>query len=271
MVRAVQATLFMAGIAYTHATCYTVTGADTQADHQECYTNVLWAKQTGILTQANLYVNYTGLTEASSNSAFQCVLWLKGQNGIEANGAEGHNCSEPCQAYPEWGCHGNTSAVGGVTGAAPGNEESGGFPWWGWLLIVLGICCVCPCLALMCASFLCYEAVAFILDPLCGGKNKPQKKKRAVKKPIVAPEAPAAVAPATTSYVWVPAPVATTAVPMPVYTAAPVTTAYAAPMVTTAQPVTTAVAPPMMYAAPAGSVSYAPAFGQQQWSPAFGQ
>jgi len=157
-------------------------------------------------------------------------------------------------------CSGEASETATCTVAKSGNsKESGGWPWWAWLLLVLGVCVALPCLALCCAAALCYEAVSFILDPIFGGK-KPQKKKRAVKKPVAAPAVPAApaVTPVTTSIthpIRMVAPVATTAVPMPAYTYAtpPVTTAFAAPVAAPAASVTYA-AP---IAAPAASVSYA--------------
>jgi hypothetical protein len=227
----------------------------------KCARNVVWARKTGISTRIDYYTKFDNLTASSSFGDFQCALH---KLTIDANvNSTGHECMSPCSKQPLTYKNGTEVLCGGET-VADGNtstdsakkpaEAAKGWPTWAWVLLVLGLlCCVLPCLGVLCSCFLCYEAVAWIFESLGLVGKKPQKKKRAVKKTAE-----------TGALAATPTPVATTAVPMPVYTsyAAPVTTAVttAPPVYLQAQPAPMAsvsYAAPAVYAAPAASVSYA--------------
>jgi len=233
------------------ATCSDV----AEGSDASCAKHAMWAMKTGVLDHKDdWYKNWPDVVALNASvpstlNAWQCVLYHKTLNGENNAGQEGHNCTMPCNYDNECVYVPPTPAPTAAATAAATAAPATGFPVWGWVLLALGFCCGIPLLVLCCGAFLCYEAVAFILDPIMGGKKGAQKKKRAVKK-VAEPEAPAAAAP-----VFMPAPVYTTSVPMPVYQAAPMVT-YAAPHLVQAQPVYATQAASVSYAAPA--VTYAP-------------
>jgi len=241
-----------------NTTCKDVTASDTGVD-KTCFDNALWAQANGSQLHPEWYTNYPTVNNKSSVATWQCVLYRKSQNDDVTGGQESHNCTQPCDFNDDCTPKPTTTTTTPVAAAAADTkavEKSGGFPVWGWVLLIMGVCCLLPLLGICCAGFMCYEAVAFILDPIMGGKKEgAQKKKRAVKKI----EAEPAAAPVATL-----APVYTTSVPMPVYQSAPMVT-YAAPQyVVEAQPVyaaqaasVTYAAPAVTYAAPPASVSFA--------------
>lgn len=234
------------------ATCKDVAASDDGVD-ATCYENALWAQANGSQVHPEWYTNYK-VTNTSSVTAWQCVLYHKSLNKDDNDGKESHNCTKPCNFNSDCTLKATPApapapAAVAVADTTTVKKSDGGMPGWAWALIVVGVCCGLPCLGLMCSAFLCYEAVAFIVDPIFGKKDAP-KKKRAVKK-AVEPAAPAAAAPVATL-----APVYTTSVPMPVYQAAPMVT-YAAPQILQAQPVYATQAASVSYAAPTASVSYA--------------
>eukprot|EP00928_Gymnodinium_smaydae_P036693 TRINITY_DN25610_c0_g2_i1.p1 TRINITY_DN25610_c0_g2~~TRINITY_DN25610_c0_g2_i1.p1 ORF type:complete len:540 (+),score=87.57 TRINITY_DN25610_c0_g2_i1:61-1620(+) len=127
--------------------------------------------------------------------------------------------------------------------------------WWQYLLIILGLCFICPCIGIACSAALCYESVAWIF----GGGDKPQKKNtsRGVKVKVKRDTAP--VAPAAAPVV-VPATVATTSVQYlsvaaPMVQHAPVASSVASPAQYMHVPVAQTYARPTPYVA--SSIQYA--------------
>jgi hypothetical protein len=75
---------------------------------------IQWAMTTGVKVHADWYASFKNLN-SSDWSSFQCALWMKHQNGLQANGSEGHLCNHPCVALPLLHCPG-----GSCSGANPG-------------------------------------------------------------------------------------------------------------------------------------------------------
>lgn len=166
------------------STCYDVSASETAPQYQECKRNLLWAKSTGIKTNPQYYVNYT-IDENCSLTDFQYVLFTMTEPG-DLSGAKGHSCPEPCTKFV-----GSTYvaaappvsrdvSLGTEVTSSRKTSGSPGMPWYTWVLIIIGVLCCCPIILIACASFICYESVAFILDPFFGDK-KPKKKKRGLK------------------------------------------------------------------------------------------
>jgi len=212
----------------TQKDCKDVSESSTDAAEAKCYKNAMWAKITGSqgADTKQWYVNYSTVTNESSVAAWQCVLYQKSVNPLLTGGEESHNCSKACNfnvdcvAVPA-----PTPAPAAVVKDVATKKSDGGMPVWGWVLIVLGVCCVGGAVA------------AYVLGVFEG---KAPKKKRAIKK-VVEPPAAAPAAPVAMF-----SPVITTSVPMPVYTMAPQVT-YAAPQVIHAQPQVTYAAPQVTY------------------------
>merc|ERR1719277_1564726 len=76
-----------------NGSCLTVDASTTHPLGKKCYNNVIWAKETGIKTQPQMYENYTTLTNTSSFADFQCALY--GMVGGDEAGT-GHGCPMPC-------------------------------------------------------------------------------------------------------------------------------------------------------------------------------
>merc|ERR1719230_1161338 len=106
-----------------------------------CYTNVIWAKETGITENPSMYMNYTTLTTNSSLADFQCALY--GMKGGDESGT-GWNCTKPCTstivAGPGEMCEVVSTTL--ATTTTPGTSSSSSFPWWAWLLVVLALLAV---------------------------------------------------------------------------------------------------------------------------------
>jgi len=271
-VAAFVATLSQRGlVAAESLECYDAVPGD-----EPCYSNLLWAKNTGIKTNPEFYENYSFLDENSPMSHFQYVLWSLTSR---SNKGGGWNCTKPCHSTDQMRAAAadktrktlpevqlstapSTTIVGTplttTTTAVPSSGLSS-WPWWGWLLLLLALCC---------------------LLALCGGlywmfagkkERGPSKKKRSTKKLL-----PAQTAVPEPSNFTVAPPVymdsVTTATATPVTTYAPATDARSfvmqpapaqmmpapAPVMTAAQPImmqpepATAIAQPiMMQAAPA--------------------
>lgn len=218
----------------------------TAASPGQCFGAVMWAKNVGIVQQPDYYGAWPGLNTNSSFEDFQYVLNQMIDNP-QSNGT-GWQCPMPCTSTyittltttaavtstaglvstsaKDLVMPSSTSpAVFSTTTAMVGaSDESSGFPWWGWL-ILLGVALLC-CAGLV-AAYMKY------------GTGKAKKTKRAM---AVKAEAPPAAA---TTRIAAPAPA-----PAPVtYTAAPTYTAVPAPPVQlTAQPVQTVAAPAVQYA-----------------------
>lgn len=111
---------------------------DATDEKDSCHSNVLWAMQTGITTDPDLYTNYTRLNTDSPYKDFQCAFWDKGV----------WNCPRPCSSTLIPAC--NQSAVQSTTTVAittTTGVSGNSFPWWAWALIVS------PCTILCCAAY----------------------------------------------------------------------------------------------------------------------
>eukprot|EP00448_Togula_jolla_P016618 CAMPEP_0170591810 /NCGR_PEP_ID=MMETSP0224-20130122/12599_1 /TAXON_ID=285029 /ORGANISM="Togula jolla, Strain CCCM 725" /LENGTH=253 /DNA_ID=CAMNT_0010915693 /DNA_START=72 /DNA_END=833 /DNA_ORIENTATION=- len=151
---------------------------------KNCWVNTYWAKEVGIKEHPEWYVPH-GLTEESDYADFQRFLYNNSGNHTGPS----YNCTDPCAAA------GSSSAM----------------PWWAWVLLTLGICCLGPALCLACMCFCCYEMVEGIF-----GKKEPKKNKRSIKK-----LKPSAQQPQGQQMQMMPAPVATQMQPVPMYQLAP--------------------------------------------------
>jgi len=69
---------------------------DSVGANQECYTNVVWAKDIGIKSHPEWYSDYS-LTANSSFADFQCALHDK----VGPGGGDGWNCPKPCTSMLE--------------------------------------------------------------------------------------------------------------------------------------------------------------------------
>eukprot|EP00929_Paragymnodinium_shiwhaense_P003677 TRINITY_DN104287_c0_g1_i1.p1 TRINITY_DN104287_c0_g1~~TRINITY_DN104287_c0_g1_i1.p1 ORF type:complete len:293 (+),score=34.26 TRINITY_DN104287_c0_g1_i1:75-953(+) len=186
----------------------------------ECHNNVLWALRQGRLDHPDYYPK-----GATTYSDFLCALYLKvGEEGDAVDRATGvtpaHNCTlPPCTAISEaMEKEGGEQVQACLTSKRETAEPAGeapSMPWWGWVLITLGV----------------LLAAAAAAWAVMGGRKKAAQKKRSLR---VADHAGAPAAPE---------PVPTTAEPLATYTAPPVYTSVAAPIytsVTKAPPVITA-------------------------------
>jgi len=155
----------------------------TIVENPECYTNVTWAMETGIIENKTWYPEGT-VTRAD----FQCALFLKFGNPGDPAFAS-HGCvMPPCTKVAQ-----NMTSVNATTGLkqfrdvsnncdkAPivEKEEEASMPWWGIVLIVVGVLVV---------------VVGGVVAAMSGGA-KPKKKKRALAPP---PPIPAKVEPLPT-------------------------------------------------------------------------
>lgn len=270
------------------ASCHDIVKDDVNSSDEviaTCARNVLWAKNVGIVDDPKYYTNFVDLSKFSDLGDFQCALWHKSVNGINANGTEGHGCMHPCTPRPlhvffgsvgpickgdancelsQWGHWAACTAIAGggtqrtrvrtirnnrigsgkpcvgdvsetvqgckvprLKATEPDSQIRWPGPWYMWVLLVLGFVCG---LALLAWAF--------------SRRRTPSKKKRSVKKsaassPDVAE--PPAITPQAQSLAM-PAPVATSSIPLRAYTyqavpgapvsfATPIITAYAPPMV----------------------------------------
>jgi hypothetical protein len=186
----------------------------TEASNPGCFGNVTWAMSEGKANHSDWYP-----TGTETFADFQCALFLK--KGDEWAGPA-HNCLlPPCTPV---------SASMTSKGSPPHYlqevkdckkpEEEPSFPWWGWVLVAVGVLSL---------------AVIGALVAMQMNKKAPKKKKRALK-PQPAPEPK-------------PEPVETKVEPLPTYQMV-----YTAPPVMTAAPVYAAPAP-VVTAAPLGTVS----------------
>eukprot|EP00929_Paragymnodinium_shiwhaense_P106807 TRINITY_DN7253_c0_g1_i1.p1 TRINITY_DN7253_c0_g1~~TRINITY_DN7253_c0_g1_i1.p1 ORF type:complete len:292 (+),score=46.39 TRINITY_DN7253_c0_g1_i1:77-952(+) len=198
----------------------------------ECFVNVEWAMRDGIHQNASMYPAGT-----TTFPDFQCALFLKSG---QADGPA-HGCSKPPCANLSATMEANGEAVkaclGPLDAAEPIEEQAAGpsMPWWGWILIVLGV--------LLAGVGLAFAMGVFKIE-------KKPKKKRAVRMPPAhagAPEtaeaepAPQAVAPTQSASM----PMYTVMSPGPVQTGSYLITA--PPMLTSARVVAAA---PVYAAAP---------------------
>jgi len=197
--------------------CRDIVGSPVQNDTEltggdlNCWVNMLWAKNEGIDKHPEWYTPHD-LTKESDYGDFQYFLWNMSGNMTGPS----FDCPEPCRG------------------------SSSSMPWWAWILLALGICCLGPALLLACMCFCCYEMVEGIF-----GKKEPRSKRSIKKlKPAAQPQAQQ----------MQPMPVATQMQPVPMYQLAPGQPGqmmYAAPGPYAQQP--------MYYQQPA----YAPVPGQQ--------
>lgn len=211
----------------------------------ECFGNVTWAMQTGIVNFDYMYTNYSGLTATSSRNDFQCALY--GMSGSIYSGTS-WSCPPSCDSNFTEICAPPTlpptaaptvptiPPLAAVVSTTVAPESSSSIPWWVWLLLAaLGLAMI----------------IVGVSAGRCAGKKEAPKKKRALAPPPPPPKPkPEPVAEPTP--VMQPMPVFVTTVAAPVqqftyaapqvaqYTALPVVNAgppvYTA---TTAQPVTT--------------------------------
>mmetsp|Transcript_49422 Transcript_49422/g.138405 ORF Transcript_49422/g.138405 Transcript_49422/m.138405 type:complete len:324 (-) Transcript_49422:104-1075(-) len=231
-VAAFVATLSQRGlVAAESLECYDAVPGD-----EPCYSNLLWAKNTGIKTNPEFYENYSFLDENSPMSHFQYVLWSLTSR---SNKGVGWNCTKPCtysvKILPGAEVASNVNAAGGlmsmITTEArePGSTTAGpttttmssgsSLPWWAWCLLAALLVCLCG-------------TAALVVSMLSGGKKRgPSKKKRA------------------TNVTPTPAPASVAELYMPTAQLAQPATTYAAPPGYTAVP--TAAPVPMQYAAAA--------------------
>jgi hypothetical protein len=103
--------------------CHDITPLDLNSSDislKRCAKGVQWAMTTGIKLHSDWYSSFQNLislrsTTDSQWANYQCALWMKHKNGLEANGSEAHLCSQPCTAQPLFHCPG-----GSCSGANPG-------------------------------------------------------------------------------------------------------------------------------------------------------
>jgi len=144
---------------------------DAVPGDEPCYSNLLWARNTGIITKPEFYKNYTFLNANSPLSDFQYVLWSLTSPGNEG---VGWNCTRPCMSDQMKIVPKDTVADITTTTTVAAASGLSSWPWWGWLLLLLALCCL---LALCGGLYWLYA----------GKKEKgPSKKKRATKKPLPA-------------------------------------------------------------------------------------
>lgn len=226
----------------TTPTCYNV----LPTSPGQCYNNMIWARDTGLVQDPDWYSPWPTLSNASELGDFQYVLHAKLQSG---NGT-GWQCPMPCTSTF---CNGGsctttvtTTTILKALDVAPNTTTtmlttittttvaagSGSGPWWAWVLGVVAI--------LLC----CLAALGYFFM----SKPKPQKSKRAVA-PAKAPPAPPAPMPQA-------APVMTTVAPVMTAQPAVQTVLTAPPVYTEARSVQVAAAAPVYTAAPA--VQYQP-------------
>lgn len=132
----------------------------TNATNPGCYNNITWALETGIVENATWYPEF-----ANTRADFQCALFMKFGNPSDPWTAS-HGCVLPPCTPPsptmtsKW-----QPTIRSVKNNcyAPEPEESS-MPWWGYLLIVLGVLGAIG------------AVVAVVMQ-----KPKPKKKKRALK------------------------------------------------------------------------------------------
>jgi len=159
-------------------------------NNRTCYQNVVWAMRTGIIAHPDWYAPYN-VTVNSSLWDFQKALYFMGGT---ANEGVGWNCNLPCGAEEESLAKGNMTESTPEDGskASSSSSASSSMPWWGWLLLGLGL--LAPCFAAL---------VHFLL----GGKKAAAKKSKRAPQRAPAPEAaPLVVAEPATSTESLPAP-----------------------------------------------------------------
>jgi len=143
----------------------------TAISNPYCFGNITWAMETGIVENATWYPSST-----TTRADFQCALFMKKGK----TPGESHTCALPPCTPPteDMTSKGGAAFLKSVKANCFGPEEEASFPWWGWVLVALGV-----------LTLAVIGALVFMQKP------KPKKKKRALK----------------------PAPVETKAEPLPTY------------------------------------------------------
>mmetsp|Transcript_29879 Transcript_29879/g.82026 ORF Transcript_29879/g.82026 Transcript_29879/m.82026 type:complete len:319 (-) Transcript_29879:139-1095(-) len=157
---------------------------DAVVGDEPCYSNLLWAKTEGFTKHPEFYKNYTFLNRNSNIYDFQYVL---SSLTSPDNEGRGWGCPVPCTLSPEAAVYIRGTSIRLSTTPSPATTTTtvgaagfSGLPWWAWVLIVIGICCLLPLCALLLVHFLCPGAV---LGKNLRGPSKKSKRSKAVAEP----------------------------------------------------------------------------------------
>jgi len=130
----------------------------TNITNPECFGHVTWAMETGIVENASWYPFKT-----TTRADFQCALFMKkGKTPGESHGCALPPCTPPTEDMTS---KGGADFLKSVKANCFGpEEEEASFPWWGYVLVSLGV-----------LTLVVIGVLVFMQKP------KPKKKKRALK------------------------------------------------------------------------------------------
>jgi len=103
----------------------------TAISNPYCFDNITWAMETGIVENATWYPSHT-----TTRADFQCALFMKKGK----TPGESHTCALPPCTPPteDMTSKGGAAFLKSVKANCFGPEEAS-FPWWGWVLVALGV------------------------------------------------------------------------------------------------------------------------------------